>query len=148
MFFVLFLPGLVNGCFISIYCTTVRVEGAYFCTYTSPEILQELQNKLENKFEFPRDDVVRWLSRIEEAVTVIRPRQKVDLLTERDPDDNKILECALEAKADLIITADLDLLDLKEFHNTKIMHTSSVKYLFGGAYRIRTDDLFNAIEAR
>ncbi|MGH7142214.1 MAG: putative toxin-antitoxin system toxin component, PIN family [Candidatus Saccharimonadales bacterium] len=98
--------------------------------YTSPEILQELQDKLENKFEFPRDTVVRWLSRIEEAVTVIRPRQKVDLLTERDPDDNKILECALEAKADLIITADPDLLHLKEFHNTKIMHTSSVKYLF------------------
>lgn len=98
--------------------------------YTSPEILQELQAKLENKFEFPRDAVVRWLNRIEEAVTVIRPRQKVDLLTECDPDDNKILECALEAKADLIITADPDLLDLKKFYDTKIMHTSSVKYLF------------------
>jgi putative PIN family toxin of toxin-antitoxin system len=98
--------------------------------YTSPEILQELQDKLEDKFGFPRGTAVRWLSRIEEAVTVIRPTQRVDLLTERDPDDNKILECALEAKADLIITADTDLLKLKEFHNIKIMHTSSVKYLF------------------
>jgi putative PIN family toxin of toxin-antitoxin system len=98
--------------------------------YTSPEILQELQDKLENKFGFPRAAVVRWLNRIEEAVTVVRPLQKVDVLTERDPDDNKILECALEAKADLIITADLDLLSLKEFNNIKIMYTSSVKYLF------------------
>lgn len=99
--------------------------------YTSPEILLELQDKLESsKLGFSRADVVRWLNRLEEAVTVIRPQQKVDLLTERDPDDNKILECALEAKADLIITADQDLLSLKEFGGTKIIHTSSVKYLF------------------
>ena len=99
--------------------------------YTSPEILQELQDKLESpKLGFSRADVVRWLSRLEDAIIVIRPQQKVDVLTERDPDDNKILECALEAKADLIITADHDLLSLKEFHGTKIMYTSSVKYLF------------------
>lgn len=99
--------------------------------YTSPEILQELQDKLESpKLGFSRADVVRWLNRLEEAVTVIRPQQKVDVLTERDPNDNKILECALEAKADLIITADQDLLSLKEFGGTKIMHTSSVKFLF------------------
>lgn len=99
--------------------------------YTSPEILQELQDKLESsKLGFSRADVVRWLNRLEEAVTVIRPKQKVDVLAERDPDDNKILECALEAKADLIITADQDLLSIKEFGGTKIIHTSSVKFLF------------------
>jgi putative PIN family toxin of toxin-antitoxin system len=99
--------------------------------YTSPGILQELQDKLESpKLGFSRADVVRWLNRLEEAVTVMRPQQKVNVLTERDPDDNKILECALEAKADLIITADQDLLSLKEFGGTKIIHTSSVKYLF------------------
>jgi putative PIN family toxin of toxin-antitoxin system len=98
--------------------------------FTSPEILQELQDKLENKFEFSRAEVVRWIDRLEEAVTVLRPQKKVDVLTERDPGDNKILECALEARADLIITADPDLLSLKEFKSTKIMHTSSVKYLF------------------
>ncbi len=99
--------------------------------YTSPAILQELQDKLESpKLGFSRADVVRWLNRLEEAVTVIRPQQKVDVLTERDPADNKILECALEAKADLIITADQDLLSLKEFNGTKIIHTSSVRYLF------------------
>ena len=99
--------------------------------YTSPEILQELQNKLESlKLGFSRANVVHWMNRLEEAVAVVRPQQKVDVLTELDPDDNKILECALEVKADLIITTDQDLLSLKEFGDTKIMHTSSVKYLF------------------
>lgn len=98
--------------------------------YTSPEILLELQDKLENKLQLSRNQVVRWINRLEKAVIVIRPQQKVDVLTERDPDDNKILECAIEAKADLIITADHDLLDLKVFNGIKIMHTMSVKYLF------------------
>lgn len=99
--------------------------------YSSPEILQELQDKLESpKLGFSRADVVRWLNRLEEAVTILRPQQKVDILTERDPDDNNILECALEAKADLIITADRDLLSLNEFHDIKIMHPTAVKYLF------------------
>ena len=48
----------------------------------------------------------------------------------RDPDDNKVLECAFEARADLIITADKDLLALKEFNSIKIIHPSSLKYIF------------------
>jgi len=97
--------------------------------FTSPAILLELQNKLENKFKFPRENVVQWINRIEESVTVIRPLQHVQIIT-RDPDDNKILECALEAKADLIISADKDLIALKEWAGIKIIHPSSVKYIF------------------
>ncbi|MBU1198966.1 MAG: putative toxin-antitoxin system toxin component, PIN family [Nanoarchaeota archaeon] len=37
-----------------------------------------------------------------------------------DPDDNKIIECALEGKADYIITQDKHLLDLK-FDKIKIL---------------------------
>jgi len=97
--------------------------------FSSPEILLELQGKLENKFFFPKEAVVQWINRIEEAITVIRPTQKVDTI-KNDPDDNKILECALECKADLIISADKDLRSLKEWNNIKIIHPSSVKYLF------------------
>ena len=97
--------------------------------YASPEILAELQDKLEGKFKFERTDVVRWIAQLEQAITVIRPQKKLSVV-ERDPDDNKILECALEAKADLIITADKDLLVLKEFNGIKIIHTSSLKYIF------------------
>ena len=97
--------------------------------FISPEILLELQNKLENKFKFPREYVVRWINSMEESVTVIRPTQRLKIIT-RDPDDNKILECALEAKADLIISADKDLLSLKEWRGIKIIHPSSAKYIF------------------
>lgn len=97
--------------------------------FTSPAILLELQNKLEDKFKLPRESVVQWINRIEESVTVIRPTRDVQVII-RDPDDNKILECAFEAKADLIISADKDLLGLKEWEGIKIMHPSSAKYIF------------------
>ena len=39
----------------------------------------------------------------------------------RDPDDDHVLACALAAQADLIVTRDLDLLDLKTFQNIHIL---------------------------
>ncbi len=49
----------------------------------------------------------------------VRPTQKVFAIKE-DPDDNKFLECALEGKADYLITSDKHLLELGEFGQTKI----------------------------
>jgi len=49
----------------------------------------------------------------------IKPTQKIFMVKE-DPDDNKFLECALEGKADYLITSDRHLLELGEFAQTKI----------------------------
>jgi predicted nucleic acid-binding protein len=48
----------------------------------------------------------------------------------KDKDDHKILECAIEAGAALIITADRGLLKLKEFEGIRIAHPSMLKYWF------------------
>jgi putative PIN family toxin of toxin-antitoxin system len=97
--------------------------------YTSPEILAELQEKLEDRFNFKRSDVVRWITQLEQVVSVIRPQKKLNVI-EDDPDDNKILECAIEAKADIVVSADKHLYKLKEFKGIKIIHTTSLKYVF------------------
>jgi len=39
----------------------------------------------------------------------------------RDPDDDKFIECALDAKALYIVSGDKDLLDIKEFEGVKII---------------------------
>ncbi|TET02991.1 MAG: putative toxin-antitoxin system toxin component, PIN family, partial [Hadesarchaea archaeon] len=49
----------------------------------------------------------------------VKPIQKVFMVKE-DPEDNKFLECALEGKADYLITSDRHLLELGEFAQTKI----------------------------
>ena len=39
----------------------------------------------------------------------------------RDPDDDHVLACALAAQADLIVSGDADLLDLREYRSIRIV---------------------------
>jgi predicted nucleic acid-binding protein len=42
---------------------------------------------------------------------VVYPRKRISIC--RDPADNMLLECCLESKADILISSDRDLLDIK-----------------------------------
>lgn len=55
--------------------------------------------------------------------------KKISIVT-RDPDDNKILECALAGKADLIVTLDQDLIKLKNFRGIGIIHPKTLSWTF------------------
>jgi predicted nucleic acid-binding protein len=59
---------------------------------------------------------------------VVYPKQKLTVV--RDPDDNNILECAIEASAHIIASFDKDILDLKEYEGIKIVHPSVLSYWF------------------
>ena len=96
--------------------------------FTSEAILLELQNKLEEKFGFDRGEVVKTIQDIRHVSEVVYPTQKITIV--RDPDDNKILECAVEAGAHIVAAFDKDLLDLKEYEQIKIVHPSMLSYWF------------------
>jgi putative PIN family toxin of toxin-antitoxin system len=96
--------------------------------YSSESILLEVQDKLENKFGFDRPSVVGAINDIRKVVEIVHPLQEVKAV--RDPDDDKILECALEAKAGVVLSFDKDLLDMKEYKGIKIVHPSSLKFWF------------------
>ena len=49
----------------------------------------------------------------------VKPKRKFNIC--RDTKDNKLLECALEARADFIVSRDKDLLILKSFLGTSIV---------------------------
>ena len=107
-------------------------RGSKFLTYelfSSEAILLELQEKLESdKFRFDRVQVVSTLRQLRNVVTIVHPQQKITVV--RDPEDDKILECAVEAKANLIVAFDNDLLSLKEYKGIKIIHPSTLQYMF------------------
>lgn len=69
------------------------------------------------------------LEAITEIITVVNPGLKLDEIP-ANPDDNRILECAVEARADIIVSADKDLLRLKTFKDIQIFHPSNLKYIF------------------
>jgi putative PIN family toxin of toxin-antitoxin system len=90
--------------------------------YTSPAILEETQAKLEHKFELPRAEVVQFIDDVSAVNTLLRPTQKLKVV--RGEDDNKLLECAVEARAELLVSFDKDLLSLKHYETTQIVHPS------------------------
>ncbi len=108
----------------------------YMATYTnlitlivSKEILSEIIEKLQVKFHWPPERINFFIDYIQEISLIVNVKEKVDEIT-RDPDDNKILECALAGKADLIVSADQDLIKLKKFKGIGIVHPKTLSWTF------------------
>ncbi len=57
------------------------------------------------------------------VATLVVPSKKIDIIKE-DPDDNKVLECAIEGNVDYIISGDRHLLKLKEYSGIRIVRAS------------------------
>lgn len=91
-----------------------------YSLYLSTEILKELEEKLSLKFKFPEDKIKNHIGILREYGRIIEPTIKVDIINE-DPDDNRILECAVSCNADYIVSGDHHLLKLKEFKGIKIV---------------------------
>lgn len=49
----------------------------------------------------------------------------------RDPDDNMVLECALEGHAQYIVSGDKDLAELKQFRGIRIVRAAEFLSLLG-----------------
>jgi len=94
------------------------IEGEYQIV-VSPEILDEVVEKLRNKFQFSEEGIQELVDIILTYSHVVEPTSKFDVV--RDKKDNKIIECAFDGKADCIVTGDPDLLELKEFRGIKIV---------------------------
>lgn len=95
----------------------------------SEEILREVQEKLESRFGLSRRQATDYIAQIREVSTVVTPREKLEVV-ERDPDDNKIIECAVEAGVQMVITMDRDLLDMKNYENVQFVNPRMLQYLF------------------
>jgi putative PIN family toxin of toxin-antitoxin system len=75
----------------------------YFQCYVSEEILEAYCEVLQRrKFKLDADYVVQSLSAFRAAAVLVNPRMQI--VAARDHDDDKILQCAIEAKADYIVT--------------------------------------------
>ena len=86
---------------------------------TSAEILDEVVNKLRNKFQYPEESIQELIDILLNYCYVVEVKSKFDVV--RDKKDNKIVECAFDGKVDYIVTGDPDLLELKEFKGIKII---------------------------
>ncbi len=93
-----------------------------FESYFSPFVLQEVGGVLTRKFGWDKERSSRALRMLWNAATVIELRRLPDVIAENDA-DNRILECAVEASADYLVTGDRrHLLPLKEHRGAQILN--------------------------
>ena len=116
---------LQNGFSAEVVETLAKTSG--FTIIVSEEILEELEQKLRNKFNWLEADIERFLTRISKIAEIVEPKEKVSIIS-RDPEDNKILECAIAGQADLIVSNDQDLIKLKRFRGIAIVHPKTFSW--------------------
>lgn len=71
------------------------------------------------RFDWAEEDIESVLTPILSRAELVDP--KLTVTASRDPDDDHILACALEAKADAIVSGDKDLADLGSFEGISIL---------------------------
>ena len=76
-----------------------------FELYVSTSILEEAAGVLGRKFDWDAERSSRALRTLGNAATVIYPRRLPEVI-EGGHADNRILECAVEASADYLVTGD------------------------------------------
>lgn len=91
-----------------------------FVMITSKEILKEVEQTLTKKFQFPTEDTHAFLKIIALSARIVESKSRLAVVS-ADPDDNKIIECAVSGQADYIISGDKDLLDLKKYQQIGIL---------------------------
>ena len=86
-------------------------------------ILGEVSGVLTRRFGWEQERAVRAISGLQNAATVIKPPRLAEEVTESGHADNRILECAVAANADYLVTGDRrHLLPLQEHQGARIVN--------------------------
>jgi putative PIN family toxin of toxin-antitoxin system len=97
--------------------------------FLSPQILEEYREVLKRKtFGFEPSAVDAFLNDLEKAAVMVYPTKRAT--SALDEADNRILECAAEAKAHYIITGNKKDFHFAEFKGAKIVSPAEFAALF------------------
>lgn len=96
-----------------------------FQLVTSIKIMREISRVLQyprirERFKPREENIRRFFKLIFRKAIITKDLYSTDRI-KKDPTDNKFLACAMEAKADYIVSRDPHLRNLKHFHGIKII---------------------------
>ncbi|MBN1536182.1 MAG: putative toxin-antitoxin system toxin component, PIN family [Anaerolineales bacterium] len=100
-------------------------EKDVFDIAVSPAILKEIERvihypRIQKKYQLPEEQVSKFLQLISDQAIVVNPSKTVNII-EKDPTDDRYIECAMESQASFIVTGDKHLLELKEYQGIVIL---------------------------
>ncbi|MBI3010976.1 MAG: putative toxin-antitoxin system toxin component, PIN family [Candidatus Omnitrophica bacterium] len=87
---------------------------------TSSNLMNELERVLHEKFPHAQQAIWDTVATLKEIAVSTIPQESVTAISV-DPSDNRVLECALSAHADAIVSGDKHLLALKLFRGMPIL---------------------------
>jgi len=97
------------------------VAGGIVQCFVSFAILDEIRDVLRRpKFGLSPEQALAFVQELHEVCLVVTPRERVRAVI-ADPDDDAVWACALEAAANLIVSGDAHLLDLKQWKGMRIL---------------------------
>ena len=85
----------------------------------SKPILDELLGVLARKFSRNAEELAHAAVFLGELGTTVKPGRRLKVL--KDDPDNRVLECAIAGRADVIVTGDRALLALREYRQVRIV---------------------------
>ncbi|MFZ2653961.1 MAG: putative toxin-antitoxin system toxin component, PIN family [Victivallales bacterium] len=89
--------------------------------FLSMPIIEEIREVLNRpKFGFDNGNALLVVEELHSTCAIVKPAKAINFIID-DPDDDKILECAVEADADIIISGDSHLLSLGSYKGIKIL---------------------------
>ncbi len=100
-----------------------KLAAGTIINYISKPILQEVDAVMKRpkiKGITSRPEREFFLNFIKTISTEVKPTKKIDVINE-DPTDNRIIECALAARAHYIVTGDKHLLKQGRYEKTEIV---------------------------
>lgn len=89
----------------------------------SDPLFEEIHRVLRDKFRWPAEDLAEAAADIADFTLRAHPTRTIDAVPE-DPDDNRVLECAVAARSGYIVTGDAALLRLAEFEGIRIVRVA------------------------
>lgn len=106
------------------------IDGRLILCISKP-IVHEVIGVLAQKFSRSSEELSRTAVFLSELAELVTPRKKLTVL--KDEPDNRILECAVKSNADIVVTGDRAMLNLKKYGEIRILSLRQFLDEFGTA---------------
>lgn len=111
----------------------MAIDGEIEVAVSDP-IIQEVRRHLLGKFGWSEPRAAEAIESITEFAKHVTPTEAIDTVP-TDPDDNRVLECAVSAGSQTIVTGDDDLLRLGAFRGIEIVRVADFLTRFSAGDR-------------
>jgi putative PIN family toxin of toxin-antitoxin system len=115
----IYIAGFVSPTGPNARLWTAATEGQYLLL-VSPAIIIEIAAVLRKYFGWPEVPIQKQIRHIAKVADVVRTVTTLNLIS-LDPHDNRVLECAVDGGADVIVSNDHHLLNLKTCNHIPIV---------------------------